>query len=365
MQVVVCGAGIIGASVAYHLALRGVPALLVEREAVACAASGKAGGFLALDWCDGSALAPLARSSFEMHARLAAELGPDCGYRRVETLAVAAVGRAVRLEGGAPAPAWVDGACATFRHLGDTRSTAQVHPARLTRALVDAARDRGARLRIGTVESIELAGGPRPAVRGVRVDGEAVAADAVVVALGPWSGCLGESLPLPRIHAIMGQSLLLRPRSPVPAEALFVEYHDDEGQTHSPEIYPRPDGHVYVSGLAEDGPLPADPAAVRPSAARIEALRRFAADFSSVLGEAEEVTAQACFRPIVRDGLPLLGPVPGVDGAFVATGHSCWGILNAPASGAALAARIVEAQAPGLDLAAYDPARPALAVDAG
>ena len=53
-RVVICGAGIVGASIAYYLAQRGVASTLVEREEVACAASGKAGGFLALDWNDSS-----------------------------------------------------------------------------------------------------------------------------------------------------------------------------------------------------------------------------------------------------------------------------------------------------------------------
>ena len=53
MRVMVCGAGAIGASIAWHLAEGGADVTLVERTGVACAASGKSGGFLALDWCDG------------------------------------------------------------------------------------------------------------------------------------------------------------------------------------------------------------------------------------------------------------------------------------------------------------------------
>src|SRR6185369_13845699 len=83
--VVVCGAGVIGASVAYFLARRGVAVTVVERSGVACAASGKSGGFLALDWCDGSPLEGLARASFALHAELARELGADYGYRRMDT----------------------------------------------------------------------------------------------------------------------------------------------------------------------------------------------------------------------------------------------------------------------------------------
>ena len=50
MRVVICGAGVIGACTAYFLARRGIEVVVVERTEVAAAASGKAGGFLALDW---------------------------------------------------------------------------------------------------------------------------------------------------------------------------------------------------------------------------------------------------------------------------------------------------------------------------
>src|SRR5256885_14039645 len=45
-------------------------ATVIERTGLACAASGKAGGFLALDWCDGTPLQSLARRSFAVHAEL-------------------------------------------------------------------------------------------------------------------------------------------------------------------------------------------------------------------------------------------------------------------------------------------------------
>ena len=55
--------------------------------------------------------------------------------------------------------------------------------------------------------------------------------------------------------------------------------------------------------------------------------------------------------------LPLIGPVPGLAGAYVATGHSVWGILNAPATGEAVAELIVDGVAHTVDLAHFDPAR--------
>ena len=50
MRTLVVGGGVIGASIAYRLASRGADVVVIERSAVACAASGKSGGFLARDW---------------------------------------------------------------------------------------------------------------------------------------------------------------------------------------------------------------------------------------------------------------------------------------------------------------------------
>ena len=56
--------------------------------------------------------------------------------------------------------------------------------------------------------------------------------------------------------------------------------------------------------------------------------------------------------------MPLLGPAPGGRrGVYVATGHNCWGILNAPASGKAMAELVATGEARCVDLAPFDPAR--------
>lgn len=87
MHVLICGGGVIGAATAFHLTRRGARVTVIERTGVACAASGKSGGFLARDWCDGAPLEALARRSFEFHAGLAGDLGHDWGYRRLTTYA--------------------------------------------------------------------------------------------------------------------------------------------------------------------------------------------------------------------------------------------------------------------------------------
>jgi hypothetical protein len=53
------------------------------------ALAGKAGGFLALDWNDGSPVGPLARHSYALHAQLAEAFGSEAiGYRQLDTIQV-------------------------------------------------------------------------------------------------------------------------------------------------------------------------------------------------------------------------------------------------------------------------------------
>ena len=67
-RIVICGGGAVGAAIAYFTSRRGARPIVIERHEVAGAASGKSGGFLALDWCRGSPVDRLARRSFELHA---------------------------------------------------------------------------------------------------------------------------------------------------------------------------------------------------------------------------------------------------------------------------------------------------------
>src|SRR5215475_8511737 len=83
MRVVICGGGVIGASTAYYLSCHGIDVIVVERTEVAAAASGKAGGFLALDWCAGTPLDEMARRSFQLHAALPDEIAGNWAYQRL------------------------------------------------------------------------------------------------------------------------------------------------------------------------------------------------------------------------------------------------------------------------------------------
>jgi glycine/D-amino acid oxidase-like deaminating enzyme len=357
MRVLICGGGVVGASIAYFLSERGAEAVVIERTDIACAASGKSGGFLALDWCDGSPLAPLARRSFELHAELAAQFAGRWGYRRLDTLSIAA---SARRKLGGPAnfglPDWVAPDALLQQRLGGPATTAQVDPAAFTRGMVDAAIERGARLQIGSVTGLARSADERR-ISGALVDGEVVPGDAVVIAMGPWSVLAAQWLPMPTIYGLKGHSLVFRPRRPVSPHALFVECEAADGSVDSPEVFPRPDGTVYVCGLSSEAPLPADPAGVLPDSGAHERLRAMTGTFAPALAHAEVVAAQACYRPLTRDGLPLIGRVRGLDGAYVATGHSVWGMLNAPATGEAMAELILEGGTRSVDIRAFDPAR--------
>ena len=352
MRVVICGGGTIGASIAYFLARRDIAVTVVERTGIACAASGKAGGFLALDWNDGTALDRLARRSFALHAKLATELDDDWGYRALTTYGgFAGFGTGGRNGSGL---AWLSREVTISHPLGSPETTAQVHPAEFTAAMMRAALAHGAELRIGIVTGLVRSG---DAVTGVLVDGEEIAADAVVIAMGPWSILAAQWLPLPPVFGLKGHSLVFDTGGGVPAEALFLECREKNGAVQTPEIFPRPDGTTYVCAISSEAPLPLDPAAVAPDRGAIERLHAMCRDISPALAGAKMLAAQACFRPIARDGLPLIGAVQGIAGAYIATGHSVWGILNAPATGEAMAELIIDGAARTVDLSPFDPGR--------
>src|SRR4051812_21877601 len=153
MRVLICGGGVIGASIAYFLSCRGVQATVIERAALACAASGKSGGFLALDWCDGTPLEALARRSFALHTELTQQIGGEWGYRPLTTYG-GLVSSQARQGGGAHEPRWVSDHVTLPQGRGSPQTTAQVHPGLFTAALMRAAETQGAELRIGEVTGV-------------------------------------------------------------------------------------------------------------------------------------------------------------------------------------------------------------------
>ena len=353
-RIVICGGGVTGAAIAYFLSCRGARPVVLERHEVGGSASGKSGGFLALDWCRGTALDRLARRSFTLHAELAEELGNPWGYRRLTTFAGhAAVGR--RAHGTAARP-WLSSHVTLTGQIGSPQTTALVEPRAFTTGLMRAAEANGAELRHGTVTGLMLRASG--AIVGVTLEsGETVEGDGVVIAMGPWSILASRWLALPAIYGFKGHSLVFRTGDAVPAEALFLEYEEASGETLTPEIFARADGTVWACAVSSTASLPVDPSEVVGDDGAHERLEALCRTVSPVLAAAPIVARQACFRPVTEDGLPLIGGVPGIANAWVATGHSVWGMLNAPATGEAMAELILDGATSHVPLRHFAPSR--------
>ena len=353
-RIVICGGGAIGTATAYFLAKRGAQPIVVERNAVGGAASGKSGGFLAYDWCRGQAVDRLARRSFQLHAELADDLGNPWGYRRLD--AFAGYATAGIAGDGAAARTWLSPNVTLTGQIGSPDTTALVEPHAFTTGLMRAAEANGAALKTGTVAGLVRAA--NGAVQGVELDtGETIEGDAVVIAMGPWSILASNWLPLPPVYGLKGHSLIFRTGDAIPAEALFLEYEEESGEVLTPEVFARADGTVWACAVSSTSPLPTDPRQVVADDGAPDRLERLCRCLAPALQAAPIVSRQACFRPVTQDGVPLMGAVPGVAGAYVATGHSVWGMLNAPATGEAMAELILDGGTRHVDLARFSPRR--------
>ena len=63
---------------------------------------------------------------------------------------------------------------------------------------------------------------------------------------------------------------------------------------------------------------------------KIANLRRIAESISEELASGQVTRTAMCYRPMSTDGEPLIGKIDGLENAFVATGHTFWGITLAP-----------------------------------
>jgi glycine/D-amino acid oxidase-like deaminating enzyme len=347
---------VIGACAAYFLSRRGVDVIVVERTGVAAAASGKAGGFLAQDWCAGTPLDALARRSFALHAILPGEISGDWGYRRMTAYSGFVVPARDPRRHQPAGLDWLSDGVVIAQRLGTPDTTAIVPPHAFTTAMMRAAQQHGAQLRHGCVTGL-VRGAHGVAVTGVEVDGAVIAADAVVVAMGPWSLLSAGWMDLPAVFGQRSPSLIYGTDAALPADALFLDYHDESGGTLTVEVFPRADGTTLVTALSGQAPLPLDPAAVTAEQSEIDRLQAIGERLSPLLRVDRIIARQACFRPVTQDGLPLIGRVANSDGLYVATGHNVWGILNAPATGEALAELIADGNSRSVDLTPFDPTR--------
>jgi glycine/D-amino acid oxidase-like deaminating enzyme len=113
--------------------------------------------------------------------------------------------------------------------------------------------------------------------------------DAVVIAMGPWSMLAASWVHLPQLYDT---------GTDVPADAPFLEYHEESGAVVTVGVFPRADGSTLVTAFFDQSPLPLDPATVTPEPSEID--RRSPSGCHLNYGR-----RQACFRLVTYDGLPL------------------------------------------------------------
>jgi len=384
-HIVIIGGGIIGSSVAYYLTHYPHKDIsssslfhitIVERDTPACGASGKAGGFLALDWSQPK-LESLSSLSYKLHTELALKF-PDIGYRKVNTLAVNATtihlnktkSHSKVLKTKDSVSPWLNPSLVLSSSvLGNQETTAQVHPFLLTNRLINAAQDGGAVLRIGSeVIDIELQSdhNNQSYPKGVKLDnGDFIPADIIVICTGPWTDNVSKWLPNSfRENTIFGEKAhsvtFKNISSPIPSTMLFASVKDGKSMVDL-ELYPRPDGEVYICAGFDSSPEPSEniprASVIFPNEEKIDQIIDLAKKISPDIQSSTIGVRQACFVPISKDGYPLIGKLNNVENIYVAAGHSVWGILNGPATGLLIAEMIIEGKVKSADISAFTPKR--------
>ena len=366
-DVIICGGGAVGAALAYYLSNLQLRVLIVESHSIARGASGFAAGIISAPgpFATGP-MSELHSLSFESHRELASSLPEQTGleydFEECPMLSVADTpneARALRsaarfLTNGGSAESstpWIDSGdvpnvcpwidLPVSGGLLNTDS-ALVDPRKFTEALVAAARRLGASIRHARVTGITQSGGR---VTGVDLGGEIVSAGSVVFAMGPWtaeaSDWLGFDIP---VYPLKGQILRLRIDGPLHQ----VGFSNGEGDY----LVPKQSGLVYVGTTEENVGFDAS-----PTGEARRSILSFASRYVSKVSDAEIVEQTVCIRPMSSDEAPIMGRVPGTEGAYVATGHGRSGILLSTGSGRAMAQLIAGGRSECLDLTPFDLAR--------
>ncbi len=346
-DVVVVGGGCIGASIAYHLARRGVRRLLlIEKDRLASGSTGRSSATIRQHYAFPT-VARMARRSLEVFQRFGEIVGGECGF--VRTGYAAAVG-----------PADVDALAANVRMLQDVGIRTQLlaplelkalvpelevgdlgaaayepeggyaDPHATTTALAGRARELGGEIIQGiTVRGLRQAAGR---VTAVSTDAGEVEAGAVILAANAWT---------PALARTAGVEVPVRPL------------------LHGVAILIRPEGEdmTLVGDIPHDPNAVVDPDAC-PDRARPEAMARFAGVASRrfpALTGAGFKRAYAAFYDVSPDNQFILDRLPGLEGGYVACGFSGHGFKPSPAVGELMADLVLDGRSrdPGLDLAFF------------
>jgi len=340
---VVVGGGLVGTAAAYELGRAGGRTLLCDAADPGRATDAGA-GILSPETAsrDNAAWTALARAAGRHYDALVPALPGDTGWARCGILELAT------RDSDLPAFEWVAQRATGAREVSPDEARAMIpvlgpvvralyHPeaARVDGRLLCAALRRAATEQHG-VE-----------IRPERVDDvRALDAAHVVIAGGAWTSRVGEQL---------GVAL---PVGPVRGQIIHLDTpgHDTSTWPIAQPVFgyymvPWADAHVAVGATVEDAGF--DPVA---TAGGVHEVLRETLRVMPGLTHARLREIRVGLRPVSRDDLPIIGPVPGTTNAFVATGHGANGLLLGPISGA-LVAGLVLGRDPEVDLQPFSARR--------
>jgi glycine oxidase len=348
-DVVVVGAGAIGAACAYELACAGLSVVVIERTTPGAEASGASAGILSVpDRSRRDPVALLGRLSRDLHEPLAKALreesGIDVGLGRTGHLRLCMTPEEVRqAERAASDPAAHEEGISLvgpddLRRLEPAVSRAAlgalhlsrsswVDNVQLVRALVRAGERRGVRYLIGQPVDALVRTGSR--ITGVRAGTlGTIEAGTVILAAGAWSGAIEGAPAELTVRPVKGQILALDNAAGLIRHVIF---RDDV------YVVPRLSGECLFGATVEDGVADRD-----VTLDGLAWLLREAFDTVPGIGPHRFLRAWAGLRPATADGLPVVGPWPGAPGLLAATGHYRSGILYTPVTARLVRDYVVE-----------------------
>jgi sarcosine oxidase subunit beta len=361
-DVIVVGAGVVGASVAFHLAERGVDTLVLDRQGPAAGSTARSGALIRAHYP--TALeADLAWESLTDYFEPWGErVGGGCGFTRtgfaylVGEANVEALVHNVALQRGAGveteivAPDELEEIDPALHAKGVALAAYEprggyADPAATAVGFLRAARELGVRSERRRVSALLER---RGSIRGVQTEGRPMEASAVVLAAGAWSVPLAGSvgLGLPVRPARVRVALFDRPYE-LPTHLTLIDAAEG--------FYTRPAAERATLVGSRDSlewlQSPGEPTP-EPDRAFVEGASRRLGRRIPALADAPYRSGRSGILDMTPDGRPLLGPA-GPDGLFLAVGWSGTGFKKAPAVGAEVARWISDGAAKRPELVSY------------
>jgi sarcosine oxidase subunit beta len=364
-SVVIIGGGVVGCSIAYHLARRGQRDVLVlERDAIGTGTTSKAAGGIRSQFPTETEI----RFSLEaigVFERFQQEFGVDIGYRKIGYLFLVsdaadlagfrermALQRRLGVDVREISPAEAKAIVPALR-VDDLMAAvwgptdAMAGPAEVTNGFARRARELGARIAEAVdVTAITI---ERGRVTGVVTTDGAVSAPLVINAAGPAAAAVGR---------LAGVSLAVQPRR----RHIFYTEPFPEIPGPVPLTTDRASGFYFrkemeqlllspgdVEDIGEDFSVPVDRARIDETVEK--ALHRI-----PIVEKARIAGGWAGLRPLTPDDHAIIGWAPGVEGFFVAVGFGGHGFQHSPATGRYVSEWLLDGK-PSLDLSLFDPGR--------